>query len=226
MLYFPETLGGMVVVGPGKLWLCGHFWTVLHWTETMRKLQGKLLWAKGGGGEPALSRWQHCHAKELQRAVCVHTIVGVITWFWSHYHFSGNEMGLAFVLCRLIKDLSCLTLSGCVLSRVLDELLWLHHLQKWNLYFPPLESNLELLSNNCQGKALTEPLLDDLSLKCLVFEWSHGLIVPRKFLIFSIITMFCFPVLPKDSCGALWRAWSNWHVPMVEENSGGLRIAA
>lgn len=71
-----------------------------------RKLQGKLLWAKGGGGESALSSWPHCHAKELQRAVCVHTIIGVITWFWSHYHFSGNEMGLAFVLCRLIKDLS------------------------------------------------------------------------------------------------------------------------
>lgn len=46
MLYFPETLGEMVVLGPGKLWLCGYFWPVLHWTEPTRKLQGKVLLAK------------------------------------------------------------------------------------------------------------------------------------------------------------------------------------
>lgn len=57
----------VVLVEPEKLRLCGHFWRVLHWTEPMGKLQGKLSGVKVDAGEPALNRQLHFYIKELQK---------------------------------------------------------------------------------------------------------------------------------------------------------------
>lgn len=134
----------------------------------------KRCWRASFEQTAALSHW-----RVTKSTVSVHTVVGLIAHFWPQYHFSENVVGLAFVLCRLIKDLSCPSLSGCVLSRLPGELLWLHHLQKWNLYFSPLEGDLELLANNFPGDALMKPLLNDLSLNWSI--WSLNALVVSEY---------------------------------------------